>query len=99
MAPFLGQGGCLAIEDAYCLMSLLNGEEDINKALQQYDKLRNSRGSWIQKRSKFQGIFNHVSNPLLVTIRNFITKLIMNSSVTKLHSYNLIKEISKVKTV
>ena len=99
MVPFLGQGGCLAIEDAYCLMSLLMGDKDINKALRQYDKLRNSRVSWIQKRSKFQGIFNHVSNPLLVTIRNFITKLIMNSSVTKLHSYNLIKEISKVKTV
>ena len=99
MVPFLGQGGCLAIEDAYCLISLLMGDKDINKALRQYDKLRNSRVSWIQKRSKFQGIFNHVSNPLLVTIRNFITKLIMNSSVTKLHSYNLIKEISKVKTV
>ena len=97
MVPFLGQGGCLAIEDAYCLMSLLMGEEDINKVLRQYDKLRNSRGSWIQKRSKFQGIFNHVSNPLLATIRNFVTKLHMNSSVNKLHSYNLIKEISKVK--
>jgi salicylate hydroxylase len=99
MAPFLGQGGCLAIEDAYCLMSLLKGEEDINKALQQYDTLRNSRGSWIQKRSKFQGIFNHVSNPFLATIRNLVTKLIMNSSVNKLHSYNLIKEISKLKTI
>jgi 2-polyprenyl-6-methoxyphenol hydroxylase-like FAD-dependent oxidoreductase len=99
MAPFLGQGGCLAIEDAYCLISLLMGEEDINKALQQYDQLRNSRGSWIQKRSKFQGIFNHVSNPLLATIRNLVTKLIMNSSVNKLHSYNLIKEISKLKTI
>ena len=99
MVPFLGQGGCLAIEDAYSLMSLLKGEEDTNKALQQYDQLRNSRGSWIQKRSKFQGIFNHVSNPLLSTTRNFVTKLIMNSSVNKLHSYNLIKEISKLKTI
>jgi salicylate hydroxylase len=99
MVPFLGQGGCLAIEDAYGLMSLLKGEEDTNKALQQYDQLRNSRGSWIQKRSKFQGIFNHVSNPLLATTRNFVTKLIMNSSVNKLHSYNLIKEISKLKTI
>ena len=99
MVPFLGQGGCLAIEDAYSLMSLLKGEEDTNKALQQYDQLRNSRGSWIQKRSKFQGIFNHVSNPLLATTRNFVTKLIMNSSVNKLHSYNLIKELSKAKTI
>ena len=99
MVPFLGQGGCLAIEDAYCLMSLLMEEKDINVVLGQYDKLRNRRGSWIQKRSKFQGIFNHVSNPSLAMIRNFITKLIMNNSVNRLHSYDLIKEISKVKTI
>ena len=99
MVPFLGQGGCLAIEDAYCLMSLLMEEKDINVVLGQYDKLRNRRGSWIQKRSKFQGIFNHVSNPSLAMIRNFITKLIMNNSVNRLHSYDLIKEISKLKTL
>ena len=99
MVPFLGQGGCLAIEDAYCLMFLLTGKEDLNAALQKYDKLRNSRSSWVQKRSKFQGMFNHVSNPLLATVRNFVTKIIMNSSVNKLHSYNLIKELSKAKTI
>ena len=99
MVPFLGQGGCLAIEDAYCLISLLMGEEDINKALQQYDQLRNSRGSWIQKRSKLQGIFNHVSNPIIAKIRNFVTKIIMNNSVNKLHSYNLIKELSEIKKI
>ena len=99
MVPFLGQGGCLAIEDAYCLMFLLTGKEDLNAALQKYDVLRNSRSSWVQKRSKFQGMFNHVSNPLLATVRNYVTKIIMNSSVNKLHSYNLIKELSKVKTI
>ncbi len=99
MAPFLGQGGCLAIEDACCLMLLLKEKEDLNTVLQKYDALRNSRSSWIQKRSKFQGMFNHVSNPLLATVRNFVTKIIMNGSVNKLHSYNLIKELSKVKTI
>ena len=99
MVPFLGQGGCLAIEDACCLMFLLKRKEDLNLVLQKYDALRNSRSSWIQKRSKFQGMFNHVSNPLLATVRNLVTKIIMNSSVNKLHSYNLIKELSKVKTI
>ena len=99
MVPFLGQGGCLAIEDACCLMFLLKEKEDLNTVLQKYDVLRNSRSSWIQKRSKFQGVFNHVSNPLLATVRNFVTKIIMNSTVNKLHSYNLVKELSKVKTI
>ena len=99
MVPFLGQGGCLAIEDAYCLMSLIKHKEDLNSIIQEYDRLRNSRSRWIQKRSKFQGIFNHVSNPIIAKIRNFITKITMNSSVNKLHSYDLIKELSEIKKI
>ena len=97
MVPFLGQGGCLAIEDAYCLMSLVKHKEDLNNIVQEYDWLRNSRSRWIQKRSKLQGIFNHVSNPIIAKIRDFVTKIIMNHSVNKLHSYNLIKELSEFK--
>ena len=99
MVPFLGQGGCLAIEDAYCLMSLIKDKEDRNIIVQEYDRLRNSRSRWIQKRSKLQGIFNHVSNPIIAKIRNFVTKIIMNNSVNKLHSYNLIKELSEIKNI
>ena len=99
MAPFLGQGGCLAIEDAYCLASLIKEKEDLNIIVRKYDRLRNSRGRWIQKRSKLQGIFNHVSNPILAKIRNLVTKIIMNNSVNKLHSYNLIKELSELKKI
>ena len=99
MAPFLGQGGCLAIEDAYCLASLLKDKEDLCSIVRAYDKLRNSRSRWIQKRSKLQGIFNHVSNPILAKIRNLLTKIIMNNSVNKLHSYNLIKELSELKKI
>ena len=99
MVPFLGQGGCLAIEDAYCLMSLIKHKEDLNSIIQEYDRLRNGRSRWIQKRSKLQGIFNHVSNPILTKLRNFVTKLIMNRSVNKLHSYNLIKELSEIKKI
>ena len=95
MVPFLGQGGCLAIEDAYCLASLIKDKEDLKTIVRKYDRLRNSRGRWIQKRSKLQGIFNHISNPILAKARNLLTKIIMNSSVNKLHSYNLIKELSK----
>ena len=99
MVPFLGQGGCLAIEDAYCLASLIKYKEDLSSIVRKYDRLRNSRSRWIQKRSKLQGIFNHVSNPILAKIRNLVTKIIMNNSVNKLHSYNLIKELSELKKI
>ena len=96
MVPFLGQGGCLAIEDAYCLMSLLKDSEDLLASLETYNSIRNSRASWIQKRSKIQGTFNHISNPFMVALRNSITKLMMKRSVNKIHSYNLIYELSRV---
>ena len=33
MVPFLGQGGCLAIEDAYCLSALINQVTDPKRLL------------------------------------------------------------------
>ena len=96
MVPFLGQGGCLAIEDAYCLMVLLSEIEDLNKALSAYDQLRNKRAKWMQKRSKLQGLFNHISNPLLVSARNLVTKATMKISVENIHSYNPRKELSSI---
>ena len=98
MVPFLGQGGCLAIEDAFCLASLLDNNNDLYTALEKYDKVRNRRVKLMQRRSQFQGLFNHISNPLAVAARNFLVKVMMNSSVNKIHSYNLINELSKVKS-
>jgi len=93
MVPFLGQGGCMAIEDAYCLSSLMFKLEDTYEALVMYDKLRNRRSKWIQRRSRLQGMFNHISNPFLVPIRNLIVKFSMRRSVERIHSYDLISEL------
>tara|TARA_Y100001970_G_scaffold229888_1_gene285264 strand:- start:2740 stop:3897 length:1158 start_codon:yes stop_codon:yes gene_type:complete len=98
MVPFLGQGGCLAIEDAFCLAFLLDNNNDLSTALEKYDKVRNRRAKLMQRRSQFQGLFNHISNPLAVAARNFLVKVMMNSSVDKIHSYNLINELSKVES-
>ena len=93
MVPFLGQGGCMAIEDAFCLSYLITKIDDTNEGLVMYDKLRNSRSKWIQRRSKLQGAFNHISNPFLVPIRNLIVKISMRRSVERIHSYDLISEL------
>ena len=99
MVRFLGKGGCLSVEYSYCLASLIKDKEDLSSIVRKYDRLRNSRSRWIQKRSKLQGIFNHISNPILAKIRNLFAKIIMNNSVNKLHSYNLIKELSELKKI
>ena len=93
MVPFLGQGGCMAIEDAFCLSYLITKIDDTNEALVMYDKLRNSRSKWIQRRSKLQGVFNHISNPFLVPIRDLIAKFSMRRSVERIHSYDLISDL------
>ena len=79
--------------------ALIKDKEDLSSIVCKYDRLRNSRSRWIQKRSKLQGIFNHISNPVLAKTRNLLTKIIMNNSVNKLHSYNLIKELSELKKI
>ena len=97
MVPFLGQGGCLAIEDAFTLAYLVNHlKGDLDKIKDSYQKLRRSRGSLIQQRSNFQGKFNHLSNPLLMGLRNRVVKLFVKPNIENIHSYDALKEISKL---
>ena len=83
----------MAVEDAYCLSSLVTQKKYTHEALTKYDQLRNARCKWIQRRSRLQGIFNHVSSPFIVPVRNIFAKFTMKLSVEKLHSYNLITEL------
>ncbi len=75
MVPFLGQGGCMAIEDAYSLGLLCGHKGDDFSSIQKlYQKLRIGRTNKIQKMSYQQGKFNHLKNPLLVSLRNALLK-------------------------
>ncbi len=97
MVPFLGQGGCMAIEDAFTLAVLVDKfKDDLDKIKVSYQQLRRTRGNLIRQRSKFQGKFNHLSNPLLMRLRNLAVKLFVKPNMENIHSYDAIKEISKV---
>ena len=97
MVPFLGQGGCMAIEDAFTLAFLTDKlKDDLERVKDSYQSLRRSRASFIQKRSNFQGKFNHLSNPLLMSLRNLAVKLFIKPNLENIHSYDALKEISKV---
>ena len=96
MVPFLGQGGCMAIEDAFTLAFLIDKlKDDLDRVKESYQILRRSRGSFIQKRSNLQGKLNHLSNPLLMGLRNLAVKLFIKSNLENIHSYDALKEISK----
>ena len=96
MVPFLGQGGCIAIEDAYTLAFLVSKlDGDLGKVMKYYQDLRLKRGNWIQQRSNLQGKYSHVSHPVLVQIRNLATKMFLTSNVEKLHSYDAHVDVAK----
>ena len=75
IVPFIGQGGCMALEDAYAFGYLLNKHNtNIEIAQKNYQELRLKRLRSIYKSSLFQAKLNHLSNPFLVRLRNILMR-------------------------
>ena len=102
IVPFIGQGGCLALEDAYTFGNLLiKYDSDINKTQNAYEVLRIKRIKTIANMSLRQGHLNHISNPVIVFLRNFVMQyfpsLAMRSVREKVWNYDPEKEIRNFK--
>jgi 2-polyprenyl-6-methoxyphenol hydroxylase-like FAD-dependent oxidoreductase len=52
MSPMMGQGGCMAIEDALVLAEELRSEADIPAAIAAYQKRRRPRVEWVREQSR-----------------------------------------------
>jgi len=74
MMPFLGQGGAMAFEDAFVLGKLLLKLPSYDLAQEKYNDLRRKRVNYIKSSSALQGYVNHLSNPLLKNVRNYLLK-------------------------
>jgi 2-polyprenyl-6-methoxyphenol hydroxylase-like FAD-dependent oxidoreductase len=74
--PNLGQGGCMALEDALVLAKCVDREASLHSALRRYESLRFHRTRGIQQRSLFMGHIGQWQNPLLVTGRQVVTRLL-----------------------
>ena len=98
MTPFLGQGGCMAIEDAYTFAFLAGALDcDFKKAQTLYEKIRLHRNNKIQSTSLMQGRLNHIKNPIAVFIRNLLISHtpLLAMRTEKVWNYNVDEEISK----
>ena len=99
MLPFLGQGGNLALEDAYifgCLCHKFHANFELIQ--QNYQRARLQRVKRIQRMSKQQAIVYHASNPFITGTRNFLLK---NTNIAKIrlqeiYAYNAIEEMNKI---
>lgn len=72
--PNMGQGACQAIEDAYVLSECLHKYE-IAKAFSEYQKLRLPKAHQVVKTSWLVGKMAHISNPILIGLRNQLLRL------------------------
>ena len=91
MVPFLGQGACMAIEDAYSFaMACKENIANLSEAQQAYDVVRSKRTKKIQRLSMMQGKIYHMKNPLLVAARNAVMKYtnIPGNDLKRIHDYD-----------
>ena len=96
IVPFMGQGGCLALEDAYAFGNLLQRyKSNFKKAQNKYQQLRISRIKSIHIQSLNQAKLNHLSNLVLVFIRNLLMKYtnVISNRTKNIWSYDITKSL------
>lgn len=74
--PNLGQGGCMALEDALVFAKCVSKEVPVEAALRQYEVLRRRRTSHIQRRSLLMGRIGQWENATVVAGRRVVTSLL-----------------------
>jgi len=89
--PNLGQGGCMALEDALVLAKCIKGEMSLYEALRRYELRRSNRTRHIQQRSLLMGYIGQWQNPIFVSGRHIVTRMlpakIFEHNLRKVYSY------------
>lgn len=70
MTPNLGQGACLAIEDAAMLAACLHGDSAVADALRRYEMRQRPRATRIQRQARLIGRVGQWSHPLACVLRD-----------------------------
>ena len=99
MVPFLGQGGCMAIEDGYTFGMLVGKYQGNFRIVQQhYEKIRLKRTNKIQAQSLLQGKIYHLTNPVIVFFRNMFIRYtsVAKTNMKKIWNYDVDAEIKKL---
>jgi 2-polyprenyl-6-methoxyphenol hydroxylase-like FAD-dependent oxidoreductase len=91
IVPFLGQGGCLAIEDGYSFAKLLSDIGNLEDTQNSYERIRKPRVKMITRLSKEQALHNHISNPLLKKTRNLLMSKtpIIDKQMDRIYKFEL----------
>ena len=96
IVPFLGQGACLALEDAYAFGNLIKKHNyGFKKVQKEYQNIRLNRIRLIHRKSLNQAKLNHLDNPILVLLRNVLMKYtrIISIRMDAIWSYRISKQL------
>jgi 2-polyprenyl-6-methoxyphenol hydroxylase-like FAD-dependent oxidoreductase len=80
ITPNVGQGACMAIEDAACLAKFLRSATDVATAFRSYEAMRQPRTAFVARQSRRIGAIGQWENPWIVKARNFVTRLVLAHS-------------------
>jgi 2-polyprenyl-6-methoxyphenol hydroxylase-like FAD-dependent oxidoreductase len=83
MRPYLGQGGCQALEDAATLCVAVETQPDLTTALRRYDELRRPRTQAMARKSRMSGIVGHLSWAPARVARNALLRAMPTSMFVK----------------
>lgn len=81
--PNMGQGACMAIEDAVILAKEISESPSVHQALLSFEQKRLERTHFIIKQSRTIGRMAQLQNPLLATLRNIALRLAPKSMQRK----------------
>lgn len=89
--PNLGQGGCMALEDALVLAKSIKSEPSLSAALRRYESRRINRTRHIQQRSLLMGHIGQWQNSIFVMGRHIVTRMlpskIFEHNLRRVYSY------------
>jgi len=81
--PNMGQGGCMAIEDAVVLARCLSNCSDPARAFRVYERIRYARTARVTKISRYFGLMGQWKNPGAIWLRNTLLRCLPQRVSTK----------------
>jgi 2-polyprenyl-6-methoxyphenol hydroxylase-like FAD-dependent oxidoreductase len=92
MLPTLGQGACMALEDALVISKCLQEQPNPTLAFQQYELQRFARTKYIVEQSLQSGKMGELENRFAVGLRSTLMKLmrtVISNSFKSIHAYRV----------
>ncbi len=77
ITPNVGQGACMAIEDAACLAKAVAAHPDLPSAFASYEAARRGRTAFVGNQSRRIGAIGQLENPFAVAARNVIARVVL----------------------